>query len=83
MTYNLNSRITILEYTMLEYLQKNVVLQEGINIYFNTYTIPITFKLKLNLLHLKKHSGYRQKNWMEAMRDEMKSMMVNHTLSII
>ena len=68
---------------MLEDIQENVSLQEGINIFFTTYTILITFKLKLNLLHLKKHSGYRRKNWMADMRDEMKAMMVNHTLSII
>ena len=46
---------------MLEYLQENVGLQEGINIFFSTYTILITFKLKLKLLHLKKYGGYRQK----------------------
>ena len=46
---------------MLEDLQENVGLQEGINISFNTSTILITLKLKLNLLHLKKHNGYRQK----------------------
>ena len=83
MTYNLNSQITIVEYLMLEDIQENVGLQEGINIFFNTYKIHITLKLKLNLLHLKNHSGYRQKHWMEAMRDEMKDLMVNHTLSII
>ena len=46
---------------MLEDIQENEGLQEGINIFFNTYAILITLKLKLNLLHLKKHSGYRQK----------------------
>ena len=46
---------------MLEALQENVGFQEGINIFFNTYTILITLKLKLNLLHLNKHSGYKQK----------------------
>ena len=46
---------------MLEDLKENVGLQEGINIFFNTYTRLITFKLKLNLLHLKNHSGYRQR----------------------
>ena len=52
--------MTIVEYLMLEDLQENVGLQEGIHIFFNTYTILITFKLNSNLLHLKKHSGYRQ-----------------------
>ena len=46
---------------MLEYIQDNASLQEGIHIFFNTYTILVTFKLKLNLLHLKKHSGLRLK----------------------
>ena len=68
---------------MLEHLQENIGFQEGINIFINTYTIIITLKLMLNLLHFKKHSGYIQKNWLEAMRDEMKDMMVSHTLSII
>ena len=61
MPYNINSWITIVEYLMLEDIQEYVGLQEGIHIFFNAYTILITFKLKLNLLHLKKHSGYRQK----------------------
>ena len=61
MTYNINSWITIVEYLMLEDIQENACLQEGINIFFNTYTILITFKLKLNQLHLNKNSGYRQK----------------------
>ena len=46
---------------MLEYIQENAGVEECINIFFNAYTMLITFKLKLNLLHLKKHSGYRQK----------------------
>ena len=68
---------------MLEDIQENIGLKKGTNIFFNAYTILITLKLKLNLLHLKKHSGYRQKKLVEAMRDEMKAMMVNHTLNII
>ena len=54
MTYDLNSRITIVEYLILEDIQENIGLKEGINILFKTYTILITLKLKLNLLHLKK-----------------------------